>query len=172
MQALFGVIFSIWLLLEYGWKKVAIGLGVLIVVALALVILAEKDPSKHRRRRRGPSRSMVRISWRIEEETSSTANSRVASDASTSSAPVVKSNRTVTRGIIIREEHLKEILNGQKTWEMRSRPFNGRETIGLIQEGSKSVYAVADVVDCKGPLSRKQLNEAFDRHRIKPAARV
>lgn len=84
--------------------------------------------------------------------------------------PVRMKNRdSVTRGIIIREEHLKEILNGQKTWEMRSRPFNGRETIGLIQEGSKSVYAVADVVDCKGPLSRKQLNEAFDRHlRIPP----
>lgn len=174
MQFLVGAIFLIWLLLTYGWVKVGVGFGLFIVCALPIAILMEKERSKSRRRGRRvtrtvPSQSAVHISWRVDSDQEGSAiDLPKCSEAPIPSRSAKANDQAITRGIIIRAEHLEDILKGHKTWEMRSRPFNGRETIGLIRKGSKAIYGVADVVDCKGPLSRKELNEAYDCHRIQP----
>lgn len=160
MHIILVAIFLIWLLSEYGWVKVGAVFGLMVVAALTVVILAEKKSRKRRRRRR--------IARAAPSQSGSAFIPPKRPQAHVSSSEVGTNDQLVTRGIIIRAEHLDEILSGHKIWEMRSRPFKGRETIGLVQKGSKAVCAVADVVDCEGPLSRKQLDEGFDRHRIEP----
>ena len=49
----------------------------------------------------------------------------------------------ISSGLIIRPEPLEKILSGRKTWEMRSDTIHKRETIALIQKGSKAIYGMA-----------------------------
>jgi hypothetical protein len=175
MPFLLGTIFLLWLLLGYGWAKVAVGFGAFVLVCLPVALLLKKESAKNRRgfrrhKRGARSRSpMLSISLSLEgdEELSPLSPSN---DSRTDVVidGVATKVTAVRRGIIIRAEHLQEILAGHKSWEMRSKPFRGRETIGLIQKGSKAVYGVAEVIDCMGPLSREDLNAAYDRHRIRP----
>jgi len=74
----------------------------------------------------------------------------------------------ISQGLIIRQEPLDKILRGDKTWEMRSRPIKTRGSIALIQKGSKAIYGVADLLDCKGPLSRHELLAGEKYHQITP----
>ena len=50
------------------------------------------------------------------------------------------------QGLIIRQPYIDMILDGRKTWEMRSKRCNRRGQIALIQQGTKTVVGVADVV--------------------------
>lgn len=68
--------------------------------------------------------------------------------------------------LIIRAEPLAKILSGRKTWEMRGRAVGKRGTIGLIEKGSKTIVGVADLVDCRGPLSREEMLANVDKHGI------
>ncbi|MGV8990739.1 MAG: hypothetical protein ACOH1Q_04970 [Thiobacillus sp.] len=74
----------------------------------------------------------------------------------------------IASGLIIRPEPLEKILSGRKTWEMRCDPIHKRETIALIQKGSKAIYGVADIVDSIGPLSREEMIANEAKHRIEP----
>lgn len=74
----------------------------------------------------------------------------------------------ISSGLIIRPEPLEKILSGQKTWEMRGDPIYKRETIALIQRGSKAIYGVAEIIDSIGPLSREEMIANESRHRIEP----
>lgn len=71
--------------------------------------------------------------------------------------------------LIIRAEPLAKILHGRKVWEMRGRPIAKRGLIGLIEKGSKSIVGVAELVDCRGPLSREEMLAASHLHGIEPA---
>jgi hypothetical protein len=75
----------------------------------------------------------------------------------------------ISSGLIIRPEPLEKILNGRKTWEMRSDPIHKREMIALIQKGSKAIYGVADIVDSIGPLSREEMIANESKHLIDPS---
>ena len=68
------------------------------------------------------------------------------------------------RGLIIKKEPLAKILDGKKTWEMRSRAVTFRERIALIQSKSGKVIGTADLVACIGPLSREKLTNNRDKH--------
>ena len=72
-------------------------------------------------------------------------------------------------GLIIRPEPLEKILSGLKIWEMRSDPIHKRETIALIQKGSKAIYGVADIVASIGPLSREEMIANKEKHLIEPS---
>lgn len=74
----------------------------------------------------------------------------------------------ITRGLIIRPEPLEQILSGRKTWEMRANHTHVRGPVALIQKGSKSVFAVADIVDSRGPLSDAERFNAVHLHGITP----
>jgi len=71
-------------------------------------------------------------------------------------------------GLVIRSEPIEQILQGIKTWEMRSRSVNKRGTIALIKKGSGTVVGVADIVDCLGPFSDQAMLDHQDKHRIDP----
>lgn len=70
------------------------------------------------------------------------------------------------KALIIAEPWISHILDGSKTWEMRSRPTKIRGQFGLIRKGSGAIYGVATLVDCDDPLTPNAMMRAFDKHRI------
>ncbi|GLQ79181.1 hypothetical protein GCM10007881_26990 [Mesorhizobium huakuii] len=74
----------------------------------------------------------------------------------------------VTKGLIIDDPWIGYILDGSKTWEMRSRTWGHRGWIGLIRKGTGAVWAVARLVDVGAPLSEEEMIASFDKHRIPP----
>ena len=69
-------------------------------------------------------------------------------------------------GLIIAEPWISCIINGHKTWEMRSRNTRMRGRIALIRKGSKTVVGVADLVCTLPKLSQAKLRECVDKHRV------
>ena len=51
-----------------------------------------------------------------------------------------------SRALIIRQPYIGKILDGLKTWEMRSRPTKIRGRIGLIESGSGLIVGEAEIV--------------------------
>lgn len=84
------------------------------------------------------------------------------------SSPRQGGSGRISRGLIIRPEPIEKILSGTKTWEMRSRPVEIRGTIALVKKGTKAVYGVADIVDCRGPLTHSERMANEHRHGITP----
>lgn len=72
------------------------------------------------------------------------------------------------KGLVIRSPWIDLILDGSKTWEMRSRATGMRGTIALIKAGSGMVYGTADLIDCLPALSVQQMRETTGRHGIPP----
>jgi hypothetical protein len=70
-------------------------------------------------------------------------------------------------GLIIKKEWLDFILDGGKTWEMRSRPTKKRGDILLIQSGSGLVVGRA-CLDCSGirELSDDAMHRYYEAHRV------
>jgi len=68
------------------------------------------------------------------------------------------------QGLIIDNPWITMILDGRKTWEMRSTPTKKRATIALIAKGSGLVYGIARVVGCRGPLSDDEIKKYSHMH--------
>lgn len=68
------------------------------------------------------------------------------------------------RGLPIRQPYIDMILDGHKTWEMRSRRCLLRERIALIQSKSQTIVGVADLVDCIGPMTDDERLAAMHKH--------
>lgn len=75
----------------------------------------------------------------------------------------------VTRALIIKPRWLDLILEGRKTWEMRSKPVRFREQVGLIEKGSGMVAAVVSITGCNGPLQHSERLVQENRHCIPPS---
>lgn len=71
-----------------------------------------------------------------------------------------------TKGLVIKSPYIDRILAGTKTWEMRSSATSLRGPIALIKQGSGQVVGIANLVDVKGPLSKKDKLKAIDKHQI------
>jgi hypothetical protein len=73
------------------------------------------------------------------------------------------------KGLIIDEPWIGLILQGNKTWEMRTGTWKHRGVIGLIRKKSGHVVGVAELVDNRPPLTNLgAYAEAEDFHRIPP----
>lgn len=70
------------------------------------------------------------------------------------------------KALIIDAPWIDLILSGEKVWEMRSRNCSIRGRIGLIRKGSGQVVGTADLDDCLGPFSEKELSHERDKHAI------
>lgn len=70
------------------------------------------------------------------------------------------------KALIIDEPWISRILDGSKTWEMRSRSTEQRGRLALIRKGSGQVVGVAELAGCRGPLSLAELRENSARHTI------
>lgn len=57
----------------------------------------------------------------------------------------------INRALIIRKEHLTNIFDNGKIWEMRSSKTNVRGRIGLIEAGSGLIVGETFLVDCLDP---------------------
>lgn len=62
-----------------------------------------------------------------------------------------------TRGLMIRDPYLTDIISQKKTWEIRGFSTNIRGRIGLIKSGSGHVFGEAKIDHVVGPLSLEQL---------------
>lgn len=72
-------------------------------------------------------------------------------------------------GLIIKSPYIDHILEGKKTWEMRSTATQIRGRIALIRKGSGHVVGVANLVDVHGPLSEDELLRNSEKHLIPDA---
>ena len=69
------------------------------------------------------------------------------------------------RGFITGVEPVDQMLEGDKTWEMRSkRTHIVGEEIGLIKKGTKAVYAIVVFGKSIGPLTLEELRQNADKH--------
>jgi len=59
----------------------------------------------------------------------------------------------------IRAPFVDWILEGHKTWEIRSRSTKIRGQIGLIKSKSLTVVGTCEIIDVIGPLTRKLIRE-------------
>lgn len=73
---------------------------------------------------------------------------------------------TVTKALIIASPFIERILAGTKTWEMRSTATKQRGRIALVRKGSGLVVGTAELSDSVGPLTRAQMLDNTDRHRV------
>lgn len=76
------------------------------------------------------------------------------------------SNGRALRGLVIREPWIDLILNGEKTWEIRSTATKVRERIALIRGGSGTVVGCADLVGCEGPFNFEALRSHRSKHAV------
>ncbi len=60
--------------------------------------------------------------------------------------------RVPERGLVVRRGPVEKILQGTKTWEIRTRSTNVRGRIALIESASGLIVATVELVDVKGPL--------------------
>ena len=72
----------------------------------------------------------------------------------------------ITKGLIVDHPWIDLILDGEKTWEMRSTGTSHRGWFGLIAKGSGAVQGIARLVDVGPPLSLEEMLRAERYHRI------
>lgn len=72
----------------------------------------------------------------------------------------------LSRGLVIADPWIGYILDGSKTWEMRSSATSVRGPFALIRKGTGAVSGVADLVDVRSPLSPEEMIATHARHRI------
>lgn len=136
----------------------------------------QRRPRSMSRRKSGqsyPSETLSFIEQRNRELGHGSTN-RVYGNTSPRPAPTMtpaSTDRMITKGLLIASPHIERILDGEKTWEMRTRHFRHRGPIALIQSGSGHIVGVASIVESRGPLDLQELIENEHRHRI-PAARL
>jgi hypothetical protein len=69
-------------------------------------------------------------------------------------------------GLVIRPRWIELILQGKKTWEMRSQPTRIRGPIGLIRQGSGLVVGTARLSDCRPALTRDDYMRYGEKHAV------
>lgn len=71
-----------------------------------------------------------------------------------------------TKGLIIREPWISMILDGMKTWELRSSSTAHRGRVALIASGTATVLGEVNLVGARGPLTRDDLANNVSRHQV------
>jgi ASCH domain-containing protein len=69
--------------------------------------------------------------------------------------------------LLIKAPWIYDILEGRKTWELRGNATKRRGTIALVESGTGHVVGVCEIVDVKGPLSIRELEDTWRKHGIK-----
>jgi hypothetical protein len=70
------------------------------------------------------------------------------------------------KALIVREPWIDLILDGQKTWELRTQPTSIRGLIALIRKGSRQIDGVATLVDVLPRLTEEGLSDSFEFHHV------
>lgn len=77
----------------------------------------------------------------------------------------------VSKGLVIADPWIGYILDGKKTWEMRSSNTSARGPIGLIRKGTGAIWGIAKLVDVGRSLSQAEMLATIDKHCI-PAGMI
>lgn len=72
------------------------------------------------------------------------------------------------KGLIIDSPHIDNILDGRKTWEMRSTGTKQRGLIALIRKGSGTVIGTVELIDSVGPLTDAERLAGQPHHLVPP----
>lgn len=72
----------------------------------------------------------------------------------------------ITTALVIADPWIGMILDGSKTWEMRSTNTSRRGWIGLIRKGTGCVWGIARIAECGDPMSPEEMIETSEKHRI------
>lgn len=72
----------------------------------------------------------------------------------------------LSRGLVIADPWIGYILDGNKTWEMRSSATSMRGPFALIRKGSGAIWGVANLVSVRPPLTPDEMIATFEKHRI------
>jgi len=72
----------------------------------------------------------------------------------------------VAKGLIIADPWIGYILDGRKTWEMRSNETSVRGPFALIRKGTGAIWGIATLVDVGRSLTPSEMLASFDRHQI------
>lgn len=69
------------------------------------------------------------------------------------------------KALILKPFWCNEILNNNKTWEIRRNNCKIRGKIGLIASGTKQIYGECELIDAF-PLTKELFEKNFDKHHI------
>ena len=69
----------------------------------------------------------------------------------------------VERGLVVCNPWIDMLLDGTKTWEIRSTLTHIRGPIGLISKGSGQVSGIVTIEDCLGPLTYRDFIDPHAR---------
>lgn len=72
----------------------------------------------------------------------------------------------VTKGLVIADPWIGYILDGSKTWEMRSSETSVRGPFALIRKGTGAVWGVATLANVGWALTPEEMLETVNKHRI------
>jgi hypothetical protein len=75
----------------------------------------------------------------------------------------------INRALIIRKEHLNNIFDNGKVWEMRSSKTSVRGRIGLIEAGSGLIVGETFLVGCGEPINfdGEHIDYTYPLHQVK-----
>jgi hypothetical protein len=72
----------------------------------------------------------------------------------------------VTKGLFIEPRWIDLILEGRKTWEMRSMNTSHRGWFGLVGSGTGKVWGIANLIGVGRPQSVSEMLETINKHQI------
>lgn len=70
------------------------------------------------------------------------------------------------RALTVRSKWLDQILDGKKTWELRTKNTQIRGRIALIRAGSGVVEATAELVECLPALGHENFSQTRGFHGV------
>ena len=71
-------------------------------------------------------------------------------------------------GLVIESRWIQKLIDGPKTWEMRTTGTNKRGAIALVEKGSGLVVGAARLLNVQGPFSQEELADHELKHQIPP----
>jgi hypothetical protein len=72
----------------------------------------------------------------------------------------------ITKGLIIANPWIGYILDGSKTWEMRSSKTSVRGPFGLIRKGTGAIWGIATLADVGCALTPTEMLAFCDKHQV------
>ena len=72
----------------------------------------------------------------------------------------------IDRLLVIAEPWAKMLVDGAKTWELRTTSTNVRGRIGIAKKGTGTIIGTVELVDVHGPFSRAEIAPYEHLHRV------
>ena len=68
--------------------------------------------------------------------------------------------------LLVRSPHASRIVQGIKSWEMRSRKTNIRGRIGIAVSGAGTIIGEVGLIDCLDEIDFETARTAYPMHRV------